>query len=127
MADTSMDDLRYYLRAWSRWVRAWRAPLGIPSCVSMVEQMLPTIDGWSDHEDINESIEGHVMRAIDSEVEKLPILHKAALRLTYLNETLPAVFRSNRLSREDAKRLCQIAEQDLIPKLRLRGVVLGRI
>lgn len=122
--DTGLNDLRYYLRAWSRWVRAWRAPLGLPSCVSMVGQMLPSVSGWSHDEDIDDSINAHVLREIDREIERLPALERAAVKLFYLNEVLPAVFRSNRMTMVQMRELCIRAEREMLPKLIVRGVVL---
>ncbi len=127
MRDCAVDDLRHYLRAWSRWVRAWRAPLGIPSTVAIVSRMIPTVDSWSSHEDTDETIEAHILREVDREIERLPPNQRAAVRLTYLNETLPAVFRSARMSQEEVRRLCNLAEAEMVPRLRIRGVVLGGV
>ena len=122
--DTRITDLRHYLRAWSRWVRGWRAPLGLPSCVSLVGQMLPSVCGWSHDEDVDDSINAHVLREIDREIERLPALQRAAVKNFYLNETMPAVFRLNRLSRSQVIELCGQAEQEMVPKLIARGVLL---
>ena len=70
-------------------------------------------------------VESGIMRAVDAVIEALPAPQRAAVRLTYLNETLPAVFASNRHSREEVKHLCREAELEMVPMLRVRGVVLG--
>jgi hypothetical protein len=78
-----------------------------------------------DGSDEDYEVDSHILRAIDAEVESLPALARAAMRLVYLNEVLPEVFRSRRMSREEAVRLTDKAESDMIPRLRVRGVVLG--
>lgn len=74
---------------------------------------------------MDEEVEGWIMRAVDASVEDLEPVKRASVRLVYLNEILPAVFRSNRISESEARRLTYDAEVELIPKLRLRGVVVG--
>lgn len=129
--DRSLDDLRYYLRAWRAWVRSWRAPLGVPSATPIVQLMRPVVawdssaDQHAQADEIADEVGGHILRAIDAEVESLPTLKRAALRLVYLNEVLPAVFHSGRMSREEVRRLCAEAEVEMVPRLRVRGVVLG--
>jgi hypothetical protein len=121
--DRALDDLRYYLRAWRRWVRDWRAPLGYPTSVPFVREMVPVVSGgWDTHD---EEVDGHILRAIDAEVESLPADQRAAVRLVYLNEVTSAVFRSGRMSMESSRRLCYEAEIRMVPRLRVRGVVLG--
>lgn len=121
--DPALDDVRFYLRAWRRWVRQWRAPLGYPTAVPFVHQMLPSVSsGWDDHD---QEVETHILRAVDAEVESLPGLKRAAVRLVYLNECLPAVFRSGRMTTAESRRLTNEAEVEMIPRLRVRGVVLG--
>ena len=74
---------------------------------------------------MDEEVEGWIMRAVDASVEDLEPRKRASVRLIYLNEVLPAVFRSLRISDQEARRLTAQAEVELIPKLRIRGVVLG--
>lgn len=119
----ALEDVQYYLRAWRSWVRAWRAPLGYPTAVGWVGQMLPSVS-WDD--EIYEEVDASILRKVDAEVESLPPDQRAAVRLVYLNEVLPAVFRSCRMTTETARRLCRQAELEMIPRLRARGVVLGR-
>lgn len=121
--DPALGDVRFYLRSWRRWIRSWRAPLGYPSQVVWVRVMPPT-PAW-EASDMDEEVEGWIMRAVDASVEDLEPVKRASVRLVYLNEILPAVFRSNRISESEARRLTYDAEVELIPKLRLRGVVVG--
>lgn len=123
LEDVALQDLRYYLRSWRRWVRAWRAPLGLPSAIPLVGKMVPSVSAYDEIEE--EEINAVVMRQIDAEVESLPADKRAAVRLVYLNEVLPAVFRSARWSKDRVYRLCDQAEVEMVPKLRARGVVLG--
>lgn len=118
----ALEDLRYYLRCWRRWIRAWRAPLGYPPTVPWVKVMPPT-PAW-DSADMDQEVDEFVLRAIDAEVESLSARGRAAVRLVYLNEVLP-VFRSCRMSEEEAVKLTNEAELEMIPRLRVRGVVLG--
>lgn len=85
--------------------------------------MLPSVSAYDEIED--DDINAIVMRAIDAEVESLPAAKRAAVRLVYLNEEVAAVFRSNRMSMQEARRLCAEAELEMVPRLRVRGVVLG--
>jgi hypothetical protein len=121
--DPALADLQYYLRAWRRWVRSWSAPLGYPSQCTFVRHMKPTVawDG-SDHEI---EVDQWILRAIDAEIEGLDGRKRAAIRLVYLNEVMPAVFRSLRITEVEAKRLTNEAEVEMIPRLRVRGEVLG--
>ena len=121
--DPALEDLRYYLRAWRRWVRSWAAPLGYPSECTFVRHMKPAV-AW-DGSDQEQEVDGFILRAIDAEIENLNARARAAVRLFYLNETLPAVFSSKRMSPEEARRLTAEAEVEMIPKLRVKGVVLG--
>ena len=115
----SLDELRYYLRAWRSWVRAWRAPLGLPSSVAWLGVMPPT-PAW-DVDDADPNVDSFILRAIDAEIESLPPNKRAALRKYYLNEALS----QHRLPPEELRRLCAEAESEMIPRLRARGVVLG--
>lgn len=118
-----LEQLRQYLRAWRGWMRAWRAPLGLPGAVPWLRVMPPT-PAWS-CEDTDGGVDGYIMRAINAEVDSLPVRKRAALRFIYLNEDLPCVFRSNRLTPNELRTLCAEAEVEMIPRLRGRGVVLG--
>lgn len=121
--DAALQDVRYYLRAWRRWVRAWRTPLGLPSAVPFVGKMIPSVSAFDEIE--QEDIDALVMRKLDAEVESLPADQRAAVRIVYLNEVMPAVFRSSRWPKDTVYRLCDAAERAMIPGLRARGVVLG--
>lgn len=121
--DPALEHLRYYMKAWRRWIRKWAAPLGYPSQCTFVRHMKPTV-AW-DGSDQDEEVDDFILRAIDAQVESLEARPRAAVRLVYLNEVLPAVFSSNRMSMEEAVRLTNLAEVEMIPLLRVRGVVLG--
>lgn len=121
--DPALEDLRYYLRAWRRWVRSWSAPLGYPSQCTFVRAMKPTV-AW-DGSDQEIEVDQWILRAVDAEIEGLQPRKRASIRLVYLNEVLPAVFRSIRITDGEARRLTTEAECEMIPKLRVRGVVLG--
>lgn len=124
--DRAADDVRFYLKAWRRWVRGWRAPLGYPSVCAFVRAMRPTVD--PERQDFEEEVDQWILRAVDAEVESLSPMKRAAVRLIYLNEILPAVFRSARAgvsNLEECRRLASEAELEMVPRLRLRGVVLG--
>lgn len=121
--DPALSDLRYYLRAWCRWVRAWRAPLGLPSAVNWVTHIIPTVSGG---ETISDEVDSEILHVLDAEIESLPTLKRAAVRLTYLREEPGmAVFRSGRMNDVEMRRLCAEAEVEMVPRLRVRGVVLG--
>lgn len=121
--DPAVEDVRFYLRLWRRWTRAWRAPLGYPSQVAWVRVMPPT-PAW-ESSDMDEEVEGWIMRAVEASVEDLEPRKRASVRLVYLNEVLPAVFHSNRITDQEAKRLTALAEVELVGKFRERGVVVG--
>lgn len=87
--------------------------------------MKPTVSGWSHIEDIDESLDTWIMKKLDAEIQNLSAEQRAALRLSYLNEILPAVFRSARWDRRTFNKLVAEAELELIPRLRAKGVVLG--
>jgi hypothetical protein len=72
-----------------------------------------------------EEIEDSILRAVDAEVESLPNIKRIAVRLIYLREQGSAVYRSGRLSLEEAYHLCNQAELEMVPRLRVRGVLLG--
>lgn len=119
----SVDELRYYLRAWRSWVRAWRAPLGFPSSVAWLGVMPPT-PAW-ECDDADPTVDSFILRAVDAEVESLPPMKRVAVRQCYLNEAHTAVQSTGKMSREEARRLCDEAEFEMVPRLRARGVVLG--
>ena len=85
---------------------------------------MPPTPAWS-YDDTDPEVDSFVLRAINAEIESLPVNKRAAVRQTYLNEILPSVFRSGHLSQEEVRRLCTEAEVEMIPRLRVRGVVLG--
>lgn len=121
--DPALDHVRYLLKMWRRWIGGWKAPLGYPSKVPWIRVMPPT-PAW-DGSDMDEEVAGWIMRAVDASVESLHPRQRAAVRLIYLNEVLPAVFRSVRMTQQEAKRLTVEAEYELIHKLKARDVVLG--
>ena len=110
-----IEELQFYLRAWRAWVRAWRAPLGAPSAVAWLGVIHPT-PSWESEDDAG--VDSFILRAVDAEVESLPPNKRAAVRQYYLNE-------AGRLPAEMMRSLCAEAEAEMIPKLRIRGVVLG--
>ena len=117
--ENAVDHLRYYLRAWRAWVRAWRAPLGFPSAVPWLRVMPPT-PAWG-YDDTDPDVDHFILRAINAEVESLPPRKRAAVRQIYLNETLIYT----RSTPDEIRRLCDEAETEMVPRLRVRGVVLG--
>jgi hypothetical protein len=131
----AIDDLRYYLRCWRRWVKSWKPALGFPSQWILAKIPVKAPVGCGNVDDALEEpyryedeIEDSILRAIDSEVDNLTNLKRAAVRLIYLREEPgKAVFRSGRFSIEEAYVLCNQAELEMIPKLRAKGVVLGGI
>lgn len=127
----ALADLQHYLRAWAWKSRQWRAKLGYPPQSPFVRVMRPVV-AWSSSEDeLAESDEafdkvaGFVFDAIDAEVDRLPAMKRAALKLVYLREVDYAVYRHNRMTMTEAYRHTRDAEVELVPKLRARGVVLG--
>jgi len=121
--DPALEDVRYYLRCWRRWLRSYSAPLGYPSTVPWVRVMPPT-PPW-DSSDMDIEVDGRIMQAVEAAVESLHPRKRAAVRLYYLNEVLPAVFRSARFTDSEVRRLTAEAEVELVGKLRARSVVLG--
>lgn len=127
----AIEDLRHYLRAWAWKSRQWRVNLGYPPQSPIVRVMRPVVS-WSSTEDLMaetdeafDKVSSFVFDAIDAEVDRLPSLKRAAIKLTYLREVDYAVYRSNRMTNRDARRMAREVEFELIPKLRARGVVLG--
>lgn len=131
--DYAIADLQHYLRAWAWRARQWNAKLGYPTQAPFVRIMRPVV-GWSSSEDLMAEIDeafdkvsNFVFDAIDAEVERLPTMKRAALKLTYLREVDYAVYHSNRMTNIDAKRIARVVEAELVPKLRARGIVLGGV
>lgn len=127
----ALADLQHYLRAWAWKSRQWRAKLGYPPQSPFVRVMRPVV-AWSSSEDLMaetdeafDKVSGFIFDAIDAEVDRLPALKRAALKLTYLREVDYAVYRSNRMTNREARQMAREVELELIPKLRARGVVLG--
>jgi pyruvate-formate lyase-activating enzyme len=81
--------------------------------------MTPT-PAWN-CDDADPNVDSFILRAIDAEVESLPPRKRAAVRQYYLNETLTGP----KSTREELRRLCDEAEEEMVPRLRQRGVVLG--
>lgn len=97
----------------------------------MVRVMVPVVS-WSSSEDqlaeadeAFDKVSSFVFDAIDAEVDRLPAIKRAAIKLTYLREVDYAVYHSNRMTNREARRMAREVEPELIPKLRARGVVLG--
>lgn len=129
--DSAIADLQHYLRAWRWRQKRWDAKLGYPSQCTFVRCMRPVV-AWDSTDDPNatmdeafDSVSTFILDAIDAEVDRLPTPQRAAIRLIYLRETDYAVYRSGRMDLREAARLCSEAEAALVPKLRVRGVVLG--
>jgi hypothetical protein len=129
--DTSLEDVRYYLRAWRWRTRQWAPNLGYPTQSPTVHLMRPVVS-WDSTEDPNASadeaydqVSTFIVQAVDRAVDELPTDQRAAVKLTYLREVDYAVYRSGRKTMEEVRRLCDAAEKALIPLLRARHVVLG--
>ena len=115
--------VRQLLRDWVRWKRRWRPKLGYPGAVPYLDNILPTIDSYSEGEDYDEQIDAATMREVDQAIERdLTKPQRIAVYMTYLNETGQAVWRSNRVPREQVRRLRDEAELALIQALRRRDV-----
>lgn len=128
--DRALEDIRFYLRAWRRWCHAWKPMLGYPSQAPFVRVMRPSVawdsdsDQRAEADSRDEEVDAEILRALDVCVASLPVLHRIAVRIIYLRETGPAVWRSNRLSLSDAAKLCGEAERELIIMLRRKNVLL---
>ena len=129
----ALADLQHYLRAWAWKSRQWRSRLGYPPQAPFVRVMVPVV-AWSSSEDQQaesdeafDEVAGFVFDAIDAEVERLPTMKRAALKLVYLREVDYAVYRSNRMTMSEAHKYTNEVEVELIPRLRARGVVLGGV
>lgn len=112
----------------------WRPKLGYPPEAPYVRLMRPAVsvgnaeDNYADsYWDSSEEADEWILKAIDAEVESLDAIKRAAVRMVYLREIGPAVFRLNRISMEEAARLCDLAELEMVPRLRAKGVVLGGV
>ena len=120
---SELQSVQKLLRDWRYWKRGWKPDLGYPHAVPYIHQMRPIFDSYTEGEDYDRIIDTAEMRAVDAAVEKdLTPPQRAAVLLVYLNEIGPAVFRSNRMPMDQAKRLCYEAELALIPALRRRDV-----
>ncbi len=117
--------VRQLLYQWSRWDRRWSVKLGYPSAVPYVDGIKGTINSYMEGEDYDQVIDTATMRSVDKAIQDdLTRAQSIAVRITYLNEIGPAVYRSNRIPREQVKRLCEEAELALIPAFRRRNVKL---
>jgi hypothetical protein len=129
--DYAIADLQHYLRAWAWRARQWKVRLGYPTQAPFVRIMRPVVS-WDSTEDqlaqsdeMFDEIAGFIFDAIDAEVDRLPTMKRAALKLAYLREVDYAVYHSNRMTNRDARRIARDVEVELIPRMRARGVVLG--
>lgn len=110
----------------------WRPKLGYPPECIFVKLMKPVVamgnsdDGYADaFWEGMDDVEEHTLRVLDACIQSLPKLQEVALRMIYLREIGPEVLKSGRMSLEDAGRLCDAAENALIPMLRAKGIVLA--
>ena len=122
---SELQSVRDLLKQWRRWKRRWWPHLGYPSSVPYIDEMRPIYDSYTEGEDYDEIINAEVMRQMDQAIEKdLTPNERIAISIVYLNEIGPAVWRSNRVPKAQAYRLCREAEVALIPALRRRNVQL---
>ena len=120
---TELQSVRDLLRDWRRWKRGWWPHLGLPGAVPYFNQMRPTFDGYTEGDDYDRLIDAATMLAVDQAVEKdLTPSQRMAVKVIYLNEIGPAVWRSNRLPVSQVRRLCEEAELLLVVSLRRRDV-----
>lgn len=121
--DRSIEDVRYYLRAWRSWCLAWRPRLGYPqSCLT--DLMIPAA-AWDSDDDmqaeateIDEQVGEYILHRVEQSVEALPKRKRQCVRFVYLREHCEIPVR-------DCRRLCAEAERDLIPMLRSRNILVG--
>jgi hypothetical protein len=117
----SLEDVRYYLRAWRRWCLAWRPFFGIRSCLDDLE-CPPAWDSDEDQQaeatERDSEISDYILHRVDQCVERLPKRKRLSVRCVYLREhcDIPV---------KEARRLCDEAEADLVPMLRARNVLVG--
>ena len=117
----SLEDVRYYLRAWRSWCLAWRPRFGVQSCLDMLEGP-PAWD--SDEDQTAEATERdaeigeYILHRVDQCVDSLPKRKRVCVRHVYLREACDVPVR-------DARRICQEAEHDLVPMLRHSNVLVG--
>lgn len=118
----SLEDVRYYLRAWRRWCFAWRPSLGWRSC--LVDLMTP-VGAWSSEDDqqaeadeADQEVSEYVLHRVDRCVERLPGRKRACVRHVYLREHID-------LPAKDVRRICSEAENDLVPMLLSENVLVG--
>ena len=109
---------------WARWVGAWRPNIGQMTAVPWLDSIRGSVDSYTDAEDYDERINAAVVRRVDESVRGLPAPQRHAIRIKYLNEIGPAVWRSNRIPEAQVRRLAAEAELALVEALRLKDVVL---
>jgi hypothetical protein len=116
-----IQTLRYYLRLWVRHERGWRADLGHRHAVNWVGHVMGGV-AYADEGDEAEEMYGpadrKILTGIITAVEDLPARERAALRLIYLREVGPAVYRNGRLDMKEAGQLCEIAERKILLRVR---------
>lgn len=120
-----LQSVRQLLRDWVRWKRNWFPDLGAPHAVAWLDEVLPSrpMDGYDDPDGDDSRIHAWTMKHVDDAVEKeLTQAQRVAVKMIYLRETGPAVWRSNRIPIEQCKNLCLEAEVTLIKALRRRDV-----
>lgn len=119
--NNELERLRWYLREWVSWVHDWFPRLGYPSAVPYLYAMRPSVATASEAEDGRDQFAMHIL---DAAVDSLPPDERAALRVFYLREAGPAVWRSNRIPLEQIAVLCEQAELHLIPIVKSKGLAL---
>lgn len=115
--------VRELLRMWVAYKRRWRPDNGLPSAVCWIDEVRGTVDGWADGDDYDCRIYATEMRHLDEAIRSLSSDHQHALFVVYLNESGPAVWRSAKKPLSEIRKLCDVAEQHLVPILRARNVV----
>jgi len=112
------------LRDWARWKRRWRPKLGYPNAVPYLDSVRGTVDGYAEDEDYDQRVDAIAMRHLDHAIEHdLTSAQRIAVSVAYLNEVGPAVWRSGRISKEQAAALRADAETILVASLRKRCVL----
>ena len=130
--EVELDHVRHLLKEWARWERNWKPMLGHKNESVMTQfPMVGSVscgsvdDALEEPYMYSEAIDRTVLKAVGAAVEDLPLPKRLAVRIIYLREAIAAVFRSHRMSLQDAALLCDAAEKDLIPMLRARSVVVA--
>lgn len=122
---SELQSVRELLRDWFRWKKGWMPDLGAPHAVPYIDGMKGSrpMDGYDDPEGDDARIHAWTMRHVDQAIEReLTRPQAMAIRMTYLREAGPAVWRNNRVPHEQVKQLCIEAELALIPLLKRRDV-----